>query len=204
MAFGRIDRTACRHRDGTPESDSDHTVMLAWLAPSLAAAIAPQLDAGLVAQFAVVHDAVETFAGDTPTLRIGAGELAAKKAREKQAELRWHDELDSTLPWLPAMISRYEAQREPEARFTRAVDKICPKLVHLLNGTADLAGYGITAGELDGILTRQRAGIASYAGEFTLLLDLYDDLARRAMSALRDYEATTAGLAHQFSGGAVL
>ena len=37
MAFGRIDRTACYHPDGGPrESDSDHTVMLGWIAPALA------------------------------------------------------------------------------------------------------------------------------------------------------------------------
>src|SRR6266851_2925642 len=43
LAFGRIDRTACYHPDQvTAESDTDHTVMLAWVAPSLAALLYPR------------------------------------------------------------------------------------------------------------------------------------------------------------------
>src|SRR5258708_38319817 len=80
LAFGRIDRRACYHPDQvTPESDTDHTVMLAWVALSLAALLYPaELDTGLVAQCAVGHDSVEVFAGDTPTCRIDAAVKAAK------------------------------------------------------------------------------------------------------------------------------
>jgi 5'-deoxynucleotidase YfbR-like HD superfamily hydrolase len=184
LAFGRIDRTACRHPDGTPESDTDHTVMLGWLAPALAALTEPRLDPELTAAFALVHDAVEVFAGDTPTLLITEQGRAAKAARERAAAARWQDELGGTLPWLPSMISRYEAQQEPEARFTRAADKILPKLLHVLRGGTDLAGYGMTCAKLGAVLTRQRADIAGYAGEFTGLLALYDEMARRTMTAL--------------------
>ena len=82
------------------------------------------------------------------------------------------------------MITRYEAQADPEARFTRAADKIAPKLLHVLSGGADLARYGMTLATLGAMLTRQRAGIAGYAGEFTGLLGLYDEMADRAMTAL--------------------
>jgi hypothetical protein len=41
MAFGRIDRTCCYHASGEKESDADHTVMLSWVAPSLAAKLYP-------------------------------------------------------------------------------------------------------------------------------------------------------------------
>lgn len=189
LAFGRIDRACATHPDGTPESDSDHTVMLAWLAPALVAVTAPWLDAGLVAQFAIVHDAVEVFAGDTPTLRIDAAGRRAKAAREEQARLRWHAELDGTLGWLPAMISRYEAQREPEARFTRAVDKCLPLFVHLACGCADLRAYGVTAAELKGIIAQERDMIAAYAGDFPWLLELRDELAARAVAVLEELEA---------------
>lgn len=189
LAFGRIDRACATHPDGTPESDSDHTVMLAWLAPALVPVVAPWLDAGLVAQFAPVHDAVEVFAGDTPTLRIDAAGRKAKAAREEQARQRWHAELDGTLGWLPAMISRYEAQQEPEARFTRAVDKCCPTLVHLACGCADLRAHGFSAAELKGIFARDRPMIAAYAGDFPRLLELWDELAARVVAVLEDLEA---------------
>jgi 5'-deoxynucleotidase YfbR-like HD superfamily hydrolase len=184
LAFGRINRTACTHPDGTPESDADHTVMLGWLASSLAALTEPALDPHLVAAFALVHDAVEVFAGDTPTLVITGQGRAEKEARERAAAARWQAELGGTLAWLPSMIARYEAQSDPEARFTRAADKITPKLLHVLSGGTDLARYGMTLATLGAMLTRQRADIAGYAGEFTGLLALYDEAAERAITAL--------------------
>jgi putative hydrolase of HD superfamily len=195
LAFGRVDRTACQHPDGTPESDADHTVALGWIAAALAAAIAPGLDPHLVASFALVHDAVETFAGDTPTLRISDQGRADKAARERAAVRRWQAELGPVLPWLPDMIVRYEAQTCPEARWVRAVDKICPKLLHVLSGAKDLAGYGMTTGELSGMLARQRAEITGYAGEFGALLALYDEMAARTLRALELLEQPCDGCA---------
>ena len=82
LEFGEIPRTACQHPDGRPETDATHTVMLTWLAPALADLLYPELDPELVAAFAAVHDAVEVYAGDTPTLRITPAGREAKKARE--------------------------------------------------------------------------------------------------------------------------
>jgi len=166
LAFGRIDRTACFHPDGvTRESDSDHTVMLGWVAPALAARCRTGLDAGLVAQFALVHDAVEVFAGDTPTLRITDQGRADKAAREHAAAQRWREMFAASLPWLPEMIGRYERQAEPEARFVRAADKCLPKIVHLLDGCAGLREHGVSAAELTDTFTRQEADMRAYAGE---------------------------------------
>ena len=193
LAFGRIDRTACLHPDGiTRESDTDHTVMLGWATPAIAARFFPGLDIGLVAQFALIHDAVEVFAGDTPTLRIDDNGRAAKAAREHAAAQRWHGEFAGSLPWMPVMIWRYEQQEEPEARFVRAADKILPKLVHVQNGCADLLAYGMTAGELETILGKQRGDIEAYAGEFGALMDLRDEMAARVVAVLREAEASRA------------
>jgi 5'-deoxynucleotidase YfbR-like HD superfamily hydrolase len=189
LAFGRITRTSCEHPDGTLESDTDHTVMLAWIAPALAALLYPELDAGLVAQFAVVHDAVEVFAGDTPTLRIDAAGLAAKAEREAAAVTRWQDLFGSSLPWLPAMIARYERQDEPESRFTRAADKVLPGLVHLLCGCRDLRRYGMTAVQAEQGAATSRERICSYAGEFTALIGLRDEIVRRILAVMREQEA---------------
>jgi putative hydrolase of HD superfamily len=191
LAFGRISRTACEHPDGTAETDSDHTVMLAWIAPALAARWYPELDPGLVAQFAVVHDAVEVFAGDTPTLLISPAGRRAKAAREALAGRRWQDEFGASLPWLPGMISRYERQDEPEARFTRAADKIMPGLVHLLAGCSDLIRHGMTAAEVARGTAENRALVCSYAGEFTELLRLRDEVVSRILARMRDLEDST-------------
>lgn len=127
LRFGQIHRTAVYHPDGvTPESDTDHTVMLGWIACALAALCFPQLDIGLVAQFALVHDAPEVYAGDTPTLRIDDAGRVAKGERERAAVDRLVAEFGERLPWFPNAIRLYEEQRLPEARFVRAWTRCCP------------------------------------------------------------------------------
>jgi putative hydrolases of HD superfamily len=153
FAFGRVNRVTF-HEDGvTPESDTDHTVMLGIIACALADEInndvnpLPRpLDLGAVAQFAFIHDIVEVYAGDAQTLTITDKERASKNDRERAATDRIIDEFGS-LSWLGCTLLTYERQGEPEARFVRVVDKILPKLTHLLNGCesskklTDLAGF---------------------------------------------------------------
>jgi putative hydrolase of HD superfamily len=178
LAFGRIDRTAVYHPDGvTPESDTDHTVMLGWLACAVAGRCFPQLDMGLVAQFALVHDAPELYAGDTPTLRISAAGRAAKAAREHAALCRLVVEFGERLPWFPEVITVYEAQLVPEARFVRGMDKILPKIVHVIDGATGLVQQGMRRAELAEVFTRQRADLAGYVGEFAEVLQLHAELA---------------------------
>lgn len=81
--FACVSRAVVTVADGSAESDSDHTVCLAWLAPALAAATEPGLDPNLIAAYAAVHDAVEVFAGDTPRSRSATpnapGSTSARK-----------------------------------------------------------------------------------------------------------------------------
>lgn len=133
LAFGRKNR-ATLHPDGwTPESDTDHTVMLALIAPALAHALRPDLQPDLVAAFVVVHDLAEVKVGDTNTFGISAEDLAAKVVREAAALEELREEL-AAFPWIVNLLERYELQQEPEARWCRYVDKIMPKLTHSFNG----------------------------------------------------------------------
>ena len=185
-AFARIGRTVVTLPDGAAESDSDHTVHLAWLAPALAAATEPGLAPALVAAYAVVHDAVEVFAGDTPTITITARERDRKHEREQAALQAWYDDLGARLPWLPAMIGRYELQADAEARFVRAADKLAPKLIHYRNGARDLHAAGVTPGQFRDMVREQRASLGTYAGEFSGLLNVYDQATAAVDQALRE------------------
>jgi putative hydrolase of HD superfamily len=186
LAFGRINRTACWHPDGQQrESDADHTVMLGWIAPALAQRLYPgELDAALVAQFALLHDMAEVYAGDTPTLRIDDAGREAKAKREHAAGWRiWCEFIDS-LPWIPRTLADYEQQRMPEVRFVRAVDKLLTKIVHLLDGAKGLIEEEMTVSEMRQIFDRQAADMATYAGEFTALMDLRAELVDRTIALL--------------------
>lgn len=130
LAFGRVDRLT-RHEDGLrPETDTDHTVMLGLVACELAPG---HLDRARVAAFSLVHDLREVYAKDTPTLVISPEGRAAKRAREDAAGVRLAAELGNG-SWLAGLLATYEAQRVPEARFVRLMDKVLPKLAHALNG----------------------------------------------------------------------
>lgn len=182
--FALVNRTAVYLPDGQAESDTDHTVMLGWVACSLADRYFPELDVGLVAQLALVHDAPEIYAGDTPTLRISPGDRVAKAAREYLATDRIEDELCPDLAWLPDMIAEYSWRSTPEACFVCAVDKLMPKVVHLLRECRGLREQDMGVEELSAFLDKQRAEIDSYAGEFTELMALRDEMASRLLAAL--------------------
>jgi putative hydrolase of HD superfamily len=182
LTFSAVNRTAVYWPDGaTPESDTDHTVMLGWVACSLAARYFPMLDLGLVAQFALIHDAPEVYAGDTPTLRIDQAGRALKAAKEAAAVRRLHTEFGETLPWLPSLLAAYEEQQLPEARYVRGVDKILPKVVHILDGCAGLIDHGMGSAELATVFTEQQASMATYVGEFAELMALRAELVDRTM-----------------------
>lgn len=189
MRFGRIDRTAVRHADGvTPESDSDHTVMLGWLAPALAARCTDNLDTGLVAQFALVHDAPEVLAGDTSTLRITPEERMVKAGREAAAAETLARMFGASLPWFPEMILRYEQQAESEARFVKAVDKLVVKFVHLIDRCTGIRDESVTAEEFATMAATQRETLAGYAGDFPGLLELHAVLCGEVEARLRELE----------------
>ena len=189
LRFGEIERTACWHPDGRPETDATHTVMLAWLAAALADLLySGRLDPFEVAADASIHDGVETFCGDTPTLRITAAERAAKRAREAAAVQQWEDVLGVKLPWLPMMIARYERRERPSVRFVWGVDKCLPALVHLSCGAADVHEYGLTADEVESMRPQRRAEMLEYVADFPEIVALRDELSARLAAMLRNRE----------------
>jgi hypothetical protein len=78
-------------------------------------------------------------------------------------------------------LRRYEHQQLPEARFVRGVDKILPKLVHLIDRCTGLLEQGISRAELVGAFNHQRHTMNGYVGEFAELMELWEELACRVL-----------------------
>jgi putative hydrolase of HD superfamily len=147
FAFAKVKRVTL-HEDGmTPESDTDHTVMLSVCACALAERLYPRLDLGKVAQFAIIHDLVEAYAGDTDTFNISDEGRKEKEERERLAFERIQTEFKDTYPWIPRTIERYEALDTDEAQFVKMVDKLMTKLTHRINHGAHLKREGKTKEE---------------------------------------------------------
>jgi len=123
------ERTNVNHRTGRAENVAEHSLMLAIVAPALAARYYQQLDPNLIARYATIHDILEAYTGDTPTHDFRAVDHNAKEANESRALTQiaqdFHD-----LPDLIKLIQEYAAQEVPEARFVRVADKLMPLLIH--------------------------------------------------------------------------
>lgn len=182
LTFARVNRVT-RHEDGvTPESDTDHTVMVSACACALAERLYPDsLDIGLVAQFAIVHDLVEAYAMDTDSFGITAEGKEAKDAREHSAFLRIQDEFTETYPWLPTMIEKYEALDTREARFVKTVDKLMSKITHILNGGAYFKSKGMDEETMwNNYQSMVKIAEERYGAEFPEVLVLMGELIKEA------------------------
>lgn len=131
--FAQVERTIYLDPNKTIESDTDHTVALSIFACALAQKYEPQLDIGLVAQYALVHDLVEVYAGDVSTLHIDRVDFAAKEAAEAKALRKIKKRFGKAFPWIHQTIEDYESLKTAEARFVKAIDKAMPGLTHYLN-----------------------------------------------------------------------
>lgn len=177
LQFSRVNR-ATFHEDGiTPESDTDHTVMTAVSASALGHKLyRDDLDHGLVAQFAIVHDLVEAYADDTDTFGFTDAQKVAKNQREQEAFLRIKQEFNETYPWLPDTIERYERLDTKEARFVKTVDKIMTKITHIINNGAYFKGRGLSKEQMWHDYNLGRPGEVKYADEFPELVCLIDEM----------------------------
>lgn len=141
LDFGQVHR-ATWHPDGTPESDTTHTVMLALTALVLLPSV-PHMDPFKVLVYALVHDLVEAKCGDVNT----AGGLTAEQRAAKQAaEARALEELCVDLAELPRLVHWlrwYEQLADNEARFIKVLDKALPKLTHHMNHCAAVRALGL-------------------------------------------------------------
>jgi 5'-deoxynucleotidase YfbR-like HD superfamily hydrolase len=103
------------------DNDAEHSWALAFLACSLAPEIDPELDVGKIAQYAIAHDIVEVYAGDT-SVWSKLEFRRTKAAREKRALEKIKKE-HGRFRWISQIIEAYEAKSDNESRFVYALDK---------------------------------------------------------------------------------
>lgn len=155
LLFARTDR-ATYHEDGlTKESDTDHTVMLGLCACAFAASYDTTLNLGKVAQFALIHDLVEAYAGDTNSLGMVDDVKKVKEEREHAAFLKIKEEFEGAFPWIHETIEEYESLESKEAKYIKALDKVMPKITQILNHGTQFKTLKRTKAELTEIHKKQ-------------------------------------------------
>jgi putative hydrolase of HD superfamily len=141
--FQKITRMIWVRAENRRENDVEHSYDLAMLAWYLASSRKLDLDIDLLLKYALLHDLVEVYAGDTPIYSKDAGHLESKSQREKDAAERLRTELPE-FDELHALIERYERREDKESRFIYALDKIEPMLAIYDDGGRSWQTDGVT------------------------------------------------------------
>jgi 5'-deoxynucleotidase YfbR-like HD superfamily hydrolase len=178
--YADIER-ATLDRDGKHETDARHAVHLMRLAVPYAGEFYPKLDANKIAAYALIHDIVEAYADDTPSLGITPEQKKQKDLNEALAIKQLYNDYHETWPELIELIEAYEALTESEARFVKTFDKLDPSFTHFYNKGHQLTtryGYKHPDEFLDAIHQTTRR-MSDYSSEFPLLMQDREGLIRR-------------------------
>ena len=176
--FAKVNRATLFEDGERTESDTDHTVMLSLCACALAQSLyKKKLDLGKVAQFSIVHDLVEVYAGDTNTINISPESRKEKEAKEVLSFEKIKSEFIDIYPWIPETIEEYERRDSPEARFVKTLDKAMSKLTNTLNKGAALKKMGTSREEITRHFANQKQEYRKkYGEEFPELVDILEEL----------------------------
>lgn len=153
------------------ETDGEHAYTLAMVAITLAERMRLNLDSGLIAKYALVHDLVEVHAGDT-SVRASDAELQAKVDKEHEAFLLIKEKYLRHAAWIAEYIERYEARNDEESKFVYAADKVMGALARITGEGSNWASY---YPEADGAgFHRVVKNLRKKAATYPPLLELFD------------------------------
>lgn len=138
--FRAVERSVNIKDSERPENDAEHSFSLAIFAWYAIDAAKLPLDKSLVLEYALIHDLVEAYAGDT---NAHLGDREGKALREKEAAERIAGEFPE-FPDLYAKISAYEARADEESKFVYALDKFIAPLFIYEDGGKSWRRDGIT------------------------------------------------------------
>lgn len=124
------------------ENDVEHSYQLTMLAWYIADSENLALDKSLLLKYALVHDLVETYAGDTFAF-ADENKRQEKVEQEKKALAQLKHEFPE-FKELAELIREYEERKNPESRFIYALDKLQPTLNIYLDGGRSWRRTGVT------------------------------------------------------------
>ena len=161
--------------------------MLGILAGSIASKLYPDLDMGLVMQFALVHDLVEVHAGDTDTIvNTSVESMKQKSEREEQALEKIKLSFGKDFGWIHNTIEKYESLDTKEARFVKMLDKILPKLTVILSNAASFNNRGISKSQFQSVVDSQKDKFQKLAYDMPELFELWEYFANKAAELIKD------------------
>ena len=124
--FKEVERAIIWKHDNRKENDSEHSFQLALVGWYVAETNKLNLNSDAIIRYALVHDLVEIYAGDTPIHTEDNEYKESKHAREEEEALIQIEKELKEFPELTEWIKKYETREDEEARFVYALDKLIP------------------------------------------------------------------------------
>jgi putative hydrolase of HD superfamily len=145
-AVQRVSRIARLPEEAAMRNTAEHTFELALLSWYIVTAEGLDLDLGKVLRYALAHDIIEGYSGDTPIFDEAAKKT--KAAREAAALSRIETEFPDFHD-LTETIHAYEAREDAESRFVYALDKLIDPLTASMETTQSIwKDMGMTYAQL--------------------------------------------------------
>ena len=133
-AYRNVERMIPLPGSDRKENDQEHSYSLAMLAWYIADTHQLTLNREKLLKYALVHDIVEVYAGDTYLYTTDTEKRNSKHQREQEAAERLKKEFPE-FEEMHTLIHQYEHKTDEESKFIYALDKIEPMLyIYLDNG----------------------------------------------------------------------
>lgn len=153
--FGKVERVIYFPGTDRQENDQEHSYSLAMAAWYLIEGNNLSLDLEKVLRYALVHDLVEVFAGDTYI--YGDPKHISTKAEREEEAAKQLVEAHPEFQGLHDSIVEYMKHEDPESKFVYALDKILPVLLIYSDGGRTWKEEGIT---LEMLVSHKAAKVA--------------------------------------------
>lgn len=126
-SFREIERQIFVKNIDQNENDAEHSFQLALLGWYIADSSDKGLNKDLIIKYALAHDLVEVYAGDTDVFSLDKSAHESKQEREARALERIKEEFPE-FKELHGIIQSYEDKIDNESKFIYALDKLLPVL----------------------------------------------------------------------------
>jgi putative hydrolase of HD superfamily len=130
--FATVKRNTIHNKDGIAENNAQHSFQLAIIAWFLSDKESLGLNVEKLITYALVHDIMETYSGTSPVYQRNPKAQNNKDFTEEEAINQINKEFKSFRPFLNS-LSNYHSQKDEEAKFIYALDKLLPILNIELN-----------------------------------------------------------------------
>lgn len=168
--FSSIKRFVKISKDDDFESDSEHSYQLALVGWYVSEKLGLELDIKLILKYALVHDLVEVYAGDTDPHGDDIEFILSKEQREQEA-IRIIAKMYPDFHSLQESIARYESLVDNESKYIYLLDKILPIINTYLTKNSYYRERGVSYNCWKNWFAGKQAKACFYDTKFQPLLD---------------------------------